>query len=167
MQTTANSFHVYSIYYCSNASNVLSFKKCQVCRNLNGQFLFIHYFNCRAYTKYVELIMFSHLPYSKLNAMLHPGLTIICSLAVEVVNHAREYPQWVFADYESQDIPHQESDWCQAGIVEQFAIQKVKYLSTYSSYFHNISLWTYVLEHDRSNGVVTLSFQVSKWLQLD
>ena len=28
-----------------------------------------------------------------------------------------------------------------------------------SSYFHNISFWTYVLEDDRSNGVMTLMFQ--------
>ena len=32
------------------------------------------------------------------------------SLAAEGVNLAREYPQWVFGDYASQDRPHQESD---------------------------------------------------------
>ena len=88
-------------------------------------------------------------------------------------NLAREYPQWVFADFASQDLPHQESEWCQAGIIEHFEkmacfhgnhcwhrkIQKMTYLSTYSSYFHNISIWTYVLEDDRSNGVMTLRFQ--------
>ena len=40
-----------------------------------------------------------------------------------------------------------------------FKIEKMSYLSTYSSYFHNISFWTYVLEDDRSNGVMTLRFQ--------
>ena len=38
-------------------------------------------------------------------------------------------------------------------------MQKVKYLGTNSSYFHNISFWTYVLEHGRSNGAMTLGFQ--------
>ena len=36
---------------------------------------------------------------------------------------------------------------------------KVKYFGTYSSGFHNIGFWTYVLEHDLSNGVMTLNFQ--------
>ena len=37
--------------------------------------------------------------------------------------------------------------------------KKVQYISTYSSYFHNITFWTYVLEEYRSNGVMTLKFQ--------
>ena len=95
------------------------------------------------------------------------------SLAVEKVNLAREYPQWFFADYASKDLPHQESGWCQAGIIEHFEkmacfhgnhcqnrkLLKVKYLGTYSRDFHNIGFWTYVLEHDLSNGVMTLKFQ--------
>ena len=32
------------------------------------------------------------------------------SPAAEGGNLAREYPQWVFADYASQDLPHQESE---------------------------------------------------------
>ena len=32
------------------------------------------------------------------------------SLAAEGVNLAREYPQWVFEDYASKDLPHQESE---------------------------------------------------------
>ena len=46
-----------------------------------------------------------------------------------------------------------------ATIVKNRKMQNVQYLSTYSSYFHNISFWTYVLEQYRSNGVMTLRFQ--------
>ena len=55
-----------------------------------------------------------------------PGYIIVLlvsqgySPAAEGANLAREYPQWVFADYASQDLPHQESEWCQAGIIERF-----------------------------------------------
>ena len=46
-----------------------------------------------------------------------------------------------------------------ATIVKNRKIQKVQYLSTYSSYFYNIIFWTYVLEEHRSNGVMTSMFQ--------
>ena len=46
-----------------------------------------------------------------------------------------------------------------ATIIKNLKIQKVQYLGTYSSYFHNITFWTYVLEEYRSNGVMTLMFQ--------
>ena len=80
--------------------------------------------------------------------------------------------QWVFADYASQDLPHQDcrdAKLASLSILRKWPvfmattvktkIKKVKYLSTYSSYFHNISSWTSVLEHDRANGVGTLRFQ--------
>ena len=47
-----------------------------------------------------------------------------------------------------------------ANIVKNRTIQKAQYLSRYSSYFHNITFWTYyLLEEYRSNEVITLRFQ--------
>ena len=46
-----------------------------------------------------------------------------------------------------------------ATVVRNRKIQNVQYLSSYSSYFHNISFWTYVIQQYRSNVVMTLRFQ--------
>ena len=76
------------------------------------------------------------------------------SLAAEGVNLAREYPQWFFLQIMHPRTLHIKNPgdaklaslsilrkWpvSMATIVKNRKIQKVQYLSTYSSYFHNIS----------------------------
>ena len=96
----------------------------------------------------------------------YPPPDMSSSLAAEGVNLAREYPQSVFQIMHPRTLHIKNpSDaklaslsilrkWpvSMATIVKNRKIQKVQYLSTYSSYFHNISFWTYGLEQYRSNG---------------